>query len=81
MRDSHFLFLGYSMRDWSLRVFLQRIWGEQRLGRELVGGASRGSIAVERELWDRFGVERRRGAGRGVPELRSSASSSSFRAP
>jgi hypothetical protein len=26
--DSHFLFLGYTMRDWNLRVFLQRVLGE-----------------------------------------------------
>jgi SIR2-like domain len=26
---SHFLFLGYSLRDWNLRVILYRIWGEQ----------------------------------------------------
>jgi hypothetical protein len=31
MKKSHFLFLGYSLRDWNLRVFLNRIWGEQRL--------------------------------------------------
>jgi hypothetical protein len=31
LRSSHFLFLGYSLRDWNLRVILQRIWGEQRL--------------------------------------------------
>ena len=31
MADSHFLFLGYSMRDWNLRVILNRIWGEQQL--------------------------------------------------
>ena len=31
MEDSHFLFLGYSMRDWNLRVILNRIWGEQPL--------------------------------------------------
>jgi hypothetical protein len=29
MQDSHFLFLGYSMRDWNLRVFLRRILDEQ----------------------------------------------------
>ena len=29
--DSHFLFLGYSLRDWNLRVILQRIWGQQAL--------------------------------------------------
>jgi hypothetical protein len=29
LRNSHFLFLGYGMRDWNLRVILRRIWGEQ----------------------------------------------------
>jgi hypothetical protein len=27
---SHFLFLGYALRDWNLRVLLRRIWSEQR---------------------------------------------------
>jgi SIR2-like domain len=31
MEDSHFLFLGYSMRDWNLRVILNRIWGPRQL--------------------------------------------------
>ncbi len=31
MADSHFLFLGYSMHDWNLRVVLNRIWGSQQL--------------------------------------------------
>jgi hypothetical protein len=31
LRKSHFLFLGYSLRDWNLRVILHRIWGEQKL--------------------------------------------------
>jgi len=31
LRRSHFLFLGHSLRDWNLRVILQRIWGEQKL--------------------------------------------------
>ena len=26
----HFLFLGYSLKDWNLRVILHRIWGRQR---------------------------------------------------
>lgn len=30
MSWSHFLFLGYSLRDWNLRVILHRIWGEQK---------------------------------------------------
>jgi hypothetical protein len=31
LRNSHLLFLGYSVADWSLRVSLQRIWGTQSL--------------------------------------------------
>jgi len=31
LRNSHFLFLGYAMRDWNLRVILRRIWGTQAL--------------------------------------------------
>lgn len=31
LRRSQFLFLGYSLRDWNLRVILHRIWGKQRL--------------------------------------------------
>jgi hypothetical protein len=27
MKTSHFLFLGYSLRDWNMRVILQRLWG------------------------------------------------------
>jgi len=29
--DSHFLFLGYSLKDWNLRVILRRIWQKQSL--------------------------------------------------
>jgi len=31
LRNNHFLFLGYGMQDWNLRVILHRIWGEQKL--------------------------------------------------
>jgi hypothetical protein len=31
LRRSHFLFLGYSLRDWNLRVILHRIWGDRKL--------------------------------------------------
>jgi hypothetical protein len=31
LRNSHFLFLGYGMADWNLRVILRRIWGAQGL--------------------------------------------------
>ena len=44
MADSHFLFLGYSMHDWNLRVILNRIWGAQQLDLR--------SWAVQREPLD-----------------------------
>ena len=31
LQKSHFLFLGYSLRDWNLSVILHRIWGERQL--------------------------------------------------
>lgn len=30
LRNSQYLFLGYSLRDWNLRVILRRIWKDQR---------------------------------------------------
>ena len=56
VRDSHFLFLGYRMRDWTLRVFLQRIWGEQQLEARSWAVGDPGLDVVERELWEHFGV-------------------------
>jgi hypothetical protein len=56
IRESHLLFLGYRVRDWSLRVFLRRVWGEQPL--EARSWAVDPALdLVERELWDRFGVQ------------------------
>jgi hypothetical protein len=56
MKKSHFLFLGYSLKDWNLRVILHRLWGE--------GGASWNSWAVqlkpdgiEERSWGRRGVD------------------------
>ncbi len=54
--NANFLFLGYSLRDWNLRVILNRIWQEQP-----VRG---GSWAIQREpkaldslFWKRHQVE------------------------
>jgi hypothetical protein len=55
IRDSHFLFLGYPMRDWSVRVFLQRVWGEQQLEARS-WAVDPGLDQVERGVWDHFGV-------------------------
>ena len=56
IRDSHFLFLGYRMRDWSVRVFLQRIWGAHPLEARSWAVDPRLDL-VERQLWDHFGVK------------------------
>jgi hypothetical protein len=62
MSESHFLFLGYSMRDWNLRVILNRIWGAQQL--DLQSWAVQraplnpGAREVEEALWrDRGDVD------------------------
>jgi DNA-binding SARP family transcriptional activator len=56
LRRSHFLFLGYTLRDWCLRLVLGRVWDE--------ASAAYRSWAVhprpgpsERELWRRLDVE------------------------
>jgi hypothetical protein len=56
VRASHLLFLGYHMRDWSVRVFLQRVWGEHPL--EARSWATDPAPDVmDRALWDNFGVK------------------------
>jgi DNA-binding SARP family transcriptional activator len=32
LRTSHYLFLGYGMRNWNLRLVLRRMWGEAAVG-------------------------------------------------
>src|SRR5438552_3764223 len=62
MADSHFLFLGYSMRDWNLRVILNRMWGAQQLDLKSWAvqrePADAGAREVEEALWrDRGDIE------------------------
>ena len=62
MADSHFLFLGYSMRDWNLRVILNRIWGARQLDLKSWAvqrePADAGTREVEEALWrDRGDVD------------------------
>jgi hypothetical protein len=56
MKKSHFLFLGYSLKDWNLRVILHRLWGDD--------GLTYNSWAIqpkperiEEKAWYRRGVE------------------------
>ncbi|HSE82426.1 MAG TPA: SIR2 family protein [Gaiellaceae bacterium] len=56
LRKSAFLFLGYRMRDWNLRVILQRIWGEQRLSYKS-WAIQLDPEAIEQEFWSKRGVD------------------------
>jgi SIR2-like domain/TIR domain len=56
LRQSHCLFLGYTVRDWNLRVFLKRIWEEGRLEAES-WAVEPDPDAVERGLWKRANVD------------------------
>jgi hypothetical protein len=54
LRRSQLLFLGYEVDDWSLRVFLRRVWGHDRLAyrswavQPAAQGASCGTSAASR---------------------------------
>jgi SIR2-like protein len=56
IRESDLLFLGYSMRDWNLRVILRQIWAEQGVN---TGGWSiqRGPSEVDQRFWARQRIE------------------------
>jgi hypothetical protein len=56
LRRSHFLFLGYALRDWTLRVFLQRIWLDERPSYRS-WAIQPGSEPVERDYWRYRGVD------------------------
>ena len=56
LRKSAFLFLGYRMRDWNLRVILHRIWGEQRLSYKS-WAIQLDPEAIEQEFWSKRGVD------------------------
>jgi hypothetical protein len=56
LRRSHFLFVGYSMSDWNLRVVLNRLWGEQPLSYRSWAVHSE-SKPLEREFWRRRDVD------------------------
>jgi hypothetical protein len=56
LKRSHFLFLGYSMRDWNLRVILHRIWGEQRLT-WASWAVQLNPEPIEQQFWNLRGVQ------------------------
>ena len=56
LRRSHFLFLGYPLNEWSLRVFLHRVWGREKVGYRSWAIGPRPQ-AIERELWRQRGID------------------------
>ena len=50
LTESHCLFLGYTMRDWNLRVFLKRIWRGEPLGSRS-WAIEREPDALEKDFW------------------------------
>lgn len=56
LRRSHFLFLGYGMREWNLRVVLNRLWGNDTVDYRSWAVASR-ARPVERAFWRGRDVE------------------------
>lgn len=53
--NSHFLFLGYSLQDWNLRVILHQIWMEREQSRD--SWAIQNEVhAIDRALWGTRGV-------------------------
>jgi hypothetical protein len=56
LRRSHFLFLGYTMADWNLRVVLNRLWGDQPLSYRS-WAVQPEAKPLEREFWRRRDVD------------------------
>jgi DNA-binding SARP family transcriptional activator len=56
LRRSHFLFLGYTMADWNLRVILHRLWGDQPLSYHS-WAVQPEPKPLEREFWHRRDVD------------------------
>ncbi len=57
LQNSHFLFLGYSLRDWNVRAMLYRFWGEQE-GMNFNSWAIQDDPdPIDRAAWDKRGVD------------------------
>ncbi len=56
LRRSHFLFLGYTMGDWNLRVILNRLWSDQPLSYRS-WAVQPDTKPLEREFWRRRDVD------------------------
>lgn len=56
LRRTHLLLLGYTLSDWTLRVVLERLWGEEPL-RYRSWSVHAGPPPLEREFWRRRNVD------------------------
>jgi DNA-binding SARP family transcriptional activator len=56
LRRTHLLLFGYTLSDWTLRVVLERLWGEEPL-QFRSWSVHAGPDALEREFWRRRDVE------------------------
>ena len=55
LKRNHFLFLGYSLRDWNLRVILRRIWREQKPFTSWA--VQKDADAIDKMYWRNWNVE------------------------
>ena len=56
LRRSHILFFGYPVVEWSLRVFLHRVFGDQPISYRS-WAVLPGAKPVQREFWRERGVD------------------------
>lgn len=56
LKKTNFLFMGYSLRDWNLRVILQRIWGEQQLS-YTSWAVQPSADALDQKFWSKRNVD------------------------
>jgi DNA-binding SARP family transcriptional activator len=56
LRRSHFLFFGYPLQEWRLRVFLHRVWGQEKAAYRS-WAVQPSPDALEREFWRQRGVD------------------------
>ena len=56
LKRSHFLFLGYEMVDWNLRLVMHRVWGDQPVGYRS-WALDPEPTALERAFWRRFDID------------------------
>ena len=56
LRRSHFLFIGYEMVDWNLRLVMHRLWGDRPMAYRS-WAVDREPTPLERAFWRRFEVE------------------------